>query len=714
VSRSRLETEFEAKKSHRRILKIRLMSRCKRVFLASLFCLAGSLTGQQLTEVAFETIQLSYIETDRAAGILRALGYNVISFEAVEGTNPNELSIFPSQDSPATLLNGMSTNLADLPIIIPLPETGNITLLEMQAEAAGGVGEMGVELGGASLVLNTSGEPLQRMMICYDPNDPATLSRLIHLLTNEIDVSAVQVIIEALVIEIDSEKIDQLGINFATEGSLYSTSFPEPIVETGAFAPYSFVLDKSLLGAALDIEAKLQALVSSKEADILSRPSVLVLDGRQARIVVGQQIPVSQSTATGQNVVSSTEYIPVGIVLNLRPRVSRDRSAVTIQVETIISEAAERIGIGSIGSDVLSAPVFNSRKVQTYVQVANRTPFIIGGLISKKESDQVGRVPILGSIPLLGKLFSAQKRTDKRREVIVVITPNLVDVQQRNFTRVIPKDSEIFNNLGNMLFQNSYRVQNSDVYDFGFVYSNKLYRDTEASIEALRSEVVEAQTDPALNALLEGALPGQEVMIRRMLYDVVERIGYYKHILPERIIYFTGDPHDPTSVEVNNFAGEYTQFLKSDAKRGKGFVLSFHPDRADPSAKHLRRPISEKIFYDLDGDGDYLKMLRDQNLIPDEPSVMIYSSQHERRLYEVMVLRRIIEMNPDLLGNISLFRPGIEIIFPAPETLASDVHVLDLEVARYFYEVNDYNNVFDSAFLAGMEEINSIIDGYYK
>lgn len=265
-----------------------------------------------------------------------------------------------------------------------------------------------------------------------------------------------------------------------------------------------------------------------------------------------------------------------------------------------------------------------------------------------------------------------------------------------------------------MLFQNSYRVQNSDVYDLGFVYSNKLYQDTVARMEALRNEVVEAQTDPALTALLEGSIPGQEVMIRRMLYDIVERIGYYKHILSERIIYFTSDPNDPSSVDVNNFAAEYTDFLKNDVKKGKGFVLSFHPDRADPSARHLRRPLSEKILYDLDKDGEYKKMLRGHNSSRDEPAVMIYSSQHERRLYEVMVLRRILEMNPDLLDNISLFRPGIEIVFPAPETLTSDVHVLDLEVARYFYEVNDYNNVFDSSFLTGMEEINSIIDSYYE
>ena len=200
--------------------------------------------------------------------------------------------------------------------------------------------------------------------------------------------------------------MDQLGFNFLAEGNMVSTGFPGLSSESGTFSAYTLIMDKSLLGAALDVEAQLQALLSSKGADILSRPSVLVLDGRQARIVVGQQIPVSTSTATGQNVVSSTDYLPVGIVLNLRPRVSNDRRTITLQVETIISEATERIGIGSIGTSVLSAPVFNSRKVQTYVQVSNRTPFIIGGLISKKKSTQEGKVPLIGNIPLIGDFFT--------------------------------------------------------------------------------------------------------------------------------------------------------------------------------------------------------------------------------------------------------------------------------------------------------------------
>ena len=685
------------------------------IFLS--MCSFLRMSGQELGDVAYKTIQLSFIQTDRAVGILKSLGYSVIDFSVNNGPNPNELIFEPQGQFSESLYKGLAAKPEDLPIVIMLPETENITLLEMQGAAAQGQGaeQMGVDLGGASLVYTTSGEPLQRLMIAYDPNDPETLSRLVNLLANEIDVAAVQVIIEALIIEIDSDKIDELGINFSGRQSLASISSAAPDANSGAYQPFSIVLDKNLLGTAIDLEARLEALISAKSADVLSRPSVLVLDGRQARIVVGQQIPIARSTATGQNVVSATEYIPVGIVLNLRPRVSGDRNSITIQVETIISEAVESIGLGKVGSALLSAPVFNSRKVQTYVQVANRTPFIIGGLISKKKSDQTGGVPFLSSIPLLGKLFSYQRQIDERREVIVVLTPNLVDVTQRNFTRVIPKDSKIFTSLGNMLFQNSYRVLNRDVYDLGFIYKNPIYSGIVSEINSLQKENVEAAADPDLNTLIQGSLPGEDILIRRMLYDLVERVDYYKYIRPENVIYFVSDPKDPGNTLMRRFSKSYEFFLRGEGKKGKGFVIDFHTEISEgDNIGRLSRPIAEENYINLGNGAEYKRLLRQLNIDYNEPSILLYDSDMERRLYEVMVLRRILEMNPGITDNISSFKAGIEIIFPSPEALESDMHVLDIEAARYFFEVNNFNNSFDAAFLEGLEDIGYIIDSYYE
>ena len=187
------------------------------------------------------------------------------------------------------------------------------------------------------------------------------------------------------------------------------------------------VLDRTLLGSGANFRANIDALVSKKLATIKSKPSALVLDGRQTRIQVGQQIPIVRTITDQIAKTRSVDYIPVGIVLNVRPRISEDGSSVTIQVETIISETEERIGATG-GGDVESAPIINNRKVQSFVRVANNTPFIIGGLINEKSSDNEGGVPLLGQLPLIKNLFSVSGSKKVRREVIVVITPHILSL----------------------------------------------------------------------------------------------------------------------------------------------------------------------------------------------------------------------------------------------------------------------------------------------
>ena len=236
-----------------------------------------------------------------------------------------------------------------------------------------------------------------------------------------------------------------------------------------------------------------------------------------------------------------------------------------------------------------------------------------------------------------------------------------------------------------------------------------------ADITALQAESVEAAADPDLNRLMEGSLPGEEILVRRMLYDLVERVDYYKFIRPERVIYFVGDSSDPSNTLLRRFSRTYEDFLRGDGKRGKGLVLNFRPDGLESDERdHLSRPVAEETIIDIGKGEDYKRQLRSLNHDSARPAVLLYDEDMERRLYEVMVLRRILEMNPNITENISNFKPGIEIIFPSPEALESDVHVLDIEIARYFFEVNNYNNSFDAAFLRGMDEIGSIIDSYYE
>mgnify|MGYP002011091332 FL=1 len=661
-------------------------------------------------EVDFKTIQLSYISNDRAAGILKSLGYAVIDFEVSNGPNPNEFIYKPSGNIEDAMFNGDVKNADDLPLIIVMPESDNITLLEMQGAASTEKSEMSVDLGGSSMVYTTTGEPLQRLMVVYDKDRPESISKLIGIIKNEIDVPAKQIIIEALIIEIDATEINALGSSFSRSGSMYSSSFPQPNSETGSYEPFTLTLDRSLLGNTVQTEAKLQALMTSQSATILSRPSVLVIDGRQARIVVGEQIPVSRSTATGQNVVSSTDYIPIGIVLNLRPRVANNRKEITMQIETIISEVKERVGVGSIGGNILSAPVFNSRMVQSYVKVADNTPFIIGGLISKRESDQKSKLPFISRIPLIGSIFSFSNTSESQKEVLVVITPHIIHENDNSFTRVIPKDSDLFNSLGNELFQNSYRLQVSDVFDLGFVKNTSIFKNVKKDATEYFNQNLGEDIDPGIEELANGSIPGEEILIRRMLYNVIERVGYYKYIDPNNIIFFEEGNTD-SGVKVRRFEPIYTNFIKDKKNKNKGLVLTFESSDSDLVFEDFPlRPVVNLSNVNLTDKG-YKSMLWDLNFKKKENySILLTDSDNERRLYEVLVLRRVLEANPNILKNISKFKAGRNILFPSPASLENDTHALDEEIAQYFYEINDYNNTFDESFINKISALKNLLD----
>ncbi len=202
----------------------------------------------------------------------------------------------------------------------------------------------------------------------------------------------------------------------------------------------------------------MKALVNTGNAEILSSPSVLALDGRQARIQIGQQVPISKSNITASGTFQSIEYFPVGIVLNLRPRISEDGAEITMQVETIVSAVSQssETQTGGQSSEVLLAPIIDNRQVQTFVRIADNTPFIIGGLISNDVQERKIGIPYLADIPVLGRLFSRTSDDIIRNEVIIVLTPHVVPQDAKSFSYVIPKDSEMFDSFDKRLFRNAY------------------------------------------------------------------------------------------------------------------------------------------------------------------------------------------------------------------------------------------------------------------
>jgi Flp pilus assembly secretin CpaC len=683
----------------------------RRLFLFSwliILCLSA-IQGQTSTratpvktifrDLEFEVIKLSYIRTDRAVAILKSIGYVVIEFEPGKDSHAGERQYTPKLSSK---FNVNDVKPSDLPIIIKLPETESVTLVqeEKSSSKSSKKGAVSVNLGGITLENTTDGEPMQRLLVGYNRDKFDDVAQLLDLIHNKIDLPAEQILIEALVIELDSDKLDELGIDYSGTGAGFSASFPPPDSETGEINPFTVILDRTLLGNANTFRTNVEALISTKAAEILSKPSVLVLDGRQARIQVGQQIPIVKTTDTQISQTKSVDYIPVGIVLNLRPRINEDDTRITIQVETIISETEERIGASS-GGGVLEAPVINNRRVQSFVRVANNTPFIIGGLISNKKSQSEGGIPILKDLPFLGKIFSVSSERSIKKEVIVVITPHIIQESENNFSRVIPQDSELFNAFGNRSFPNSYRVQNTDVFDLSFIYNSPIFQKIQARVVEAAKQDKAMYVEEPYKSVLEGRVFGEEILVRRMIYEIIEKMDYYKHIDPEKVMFFHNEANNPAGFKVEPLAGYIRRVLNMKDEKYLRLSYSIHGEAS--LDKPFVRPTAIVAYDDIDLKYNYKKMIRIKNKRGNDPSedsftILISKEKHERRLYEILVMKKVLELNPDLSLQLDYFKPGIEILFPSPEVLIKDFHIVDRDAAKYFYEVNDYYGAFEDVF----------------
>ena len=375
-----------------------------------------------LRDLSIHTYQPSYVGVGRAVAVLKGMGYPVVEFAAQTGpggTRSYQPSV-PSDLTPPVIImlpDAVKTSLMD-----PPGNAGNLTAQVTVAGGGFGGGNAVPDIGGTYLHGTTDGEAQQRMLIAYKPDERESLDKLLDTLNEHIDVPAEQIVIEALVIEVNKDRLRDIGITLqAAFDDKYTADFSRDGQDRQL--PAIFTFDDSIVSAPGRFQAQLRALVNRGDAEVLSNPSVLVLDGRQARIQVGQQIPVTTSTATDSFVQANVDYFPVGIVLNLRPRVAADGQEVSMQVETIVSAVNAQASAAVAGDNVERAPVVDNRQVQTFVRVANNTPFIIGGLIATEETTQVSGVPGLSSIPGLGRLFQRRTKEKFKSEVIIVLTP---------------------------------------------------------------------------------------------------------------------------------------------------------------------------------------------------------------------------------------------------------------------------------------------------
>ena len=180
------------------------------------------------------------------------------------------------------------------------------------------------------------------------------------------------------------------------------------------------------------IDNVFQLLVEEELARSLSNPSLTVLSGEIAQFQVGGQIPVPLAVTVGggtDQILNSVEFRDFGINLSVRPLVEERRSSrITLDVtpQIILPDLALTAAIGSATGQATAATAFESRATRTSARVFDGDALVIGGLTTQRNSNGESRVPVVGSVPVLGWLFRNEATDDEETELVIVVTPRVV------------------------------------------------------------------------------------------------------------------------------------------------------------------------------------------------------------------------------------------------------------------------------------------------
>ena len=182
-----------------------------------------------------------------------------------------------------------------------------------------------------------------------------------------------------------------------------------------------------------DWNVTIRALIRTGKAEILSRPSVLTLNNRQSTIRVGRDIPIASSMEGMSNYSNKIsfkfEYLPTGILLNIRPRINEAGKEVSMLIDTIVSATVpggDLVMRAADGTVLAEAPTISTRRVQTYGRIANNTPLIIGGLVARELTLTKDKMPLLGDLPLVGALFRNVSNSDTEAVLYVFVKAHIV------------------------------------------------------------------------------------------------------------------------------------------------------------------------------------------------------------------------------------------------------------------------------------------------
>jgi len=246
-----------------------------------------------------------------------------------------------------------------------------------------------------------------------------------------------QVLIEASIIEVTLNDNLDYGVEWFFNNELGSHE-GQGLLDLGAagIGPLIPGFSYTIVNSANNVRFVLNALAEESEVNVLSSPSLMVLDNQTATIYVGDDIPV----ATRQSVsvitpdapqINEIEFRQTGVTLEVTPRVNNS-GLVTMEIRQSVSLAVDTT------TSTLDSPTIQNRLIETVVAINSGETLILGGLIQETQTEAISGIPVLYKLPIIGPLFGATSNEVRRTELLVLLTPRVA--RDRGEARAISEE----------------------------------------------------------------------------------------------------------------------------------------------------------------------------------------------------------------------------------------------------------------------------------
>ena len=280
-------------------------------------------------------------------------------------------------------------------------------------------------------------ESLNALILLAEPDMLSTLEGIVQ----QLDVPRAQVLVEAAIVEISGDISDAIGVQWAIDargdkGGLGGVNFSNTGLSVGTVIgaiandklPDNLSLpDGAIVGVGSDnFGALITALSANSKSNLLSTPSLLTLDNQKAEILVGQNVPFQTGSYTtdaagANNPFTTIERKDIGVTLKVTPHIN-EGGALRLEIDQEISSIAPSADLNAQAVDLVT----NKRSIKSTILAGDGQIVVLGGLLQDDVTQSDSKVPLLGDIPLLGRLFRSSRESHVKRNLMVFLRPTVV------------------------------------------------------------------------------------------------------------------------------------------------------------------------------------------------------------------------------------------------------------------------------------------------